>query len=335
MSSNSNLTIAKNVKNDEFYTLMSDIEIELENYKDYFKKKVVYCNCDDPERSNFWRYFYERFDELGLDGLFSTHYIPSSPSYRLDVRRDIFTGRKQEPFRTALHGDGDFRSEECVQFLQEADVIVTNPPFSLFKEFVALLLRENKQFMAIGNMNIVSSRAIFGSLLNKELWLGHTRPKEFLMPNGQMKKFGNIVWYTNVDSPQRHQFLTFPKTYAPKKYLAYDNCDAINIDSVQEIPGDYFGVMGVPLTFLLKPCPDQFKLLGIGSSKLFFTPTKQYVRPLRHNMDGTTTRQHIAVNNTLTIALDNPSKNCYYCTAENTDKYLISPYNRLLIQRKV
>lgn len=334
MSSNSNLTVAKNVKNDEFYTFMPDIEIELGNYEGYFRGKTVYCNCDDPEQSNFWRYFYKRFDELGLKGLISTHYTPDKSSYRLDVWRDTFTGRMQEPVRRDIHGDGDFRSEECVQVLREADVVVTNPPFSLFKEFVALLLREGKQFIVIGNMNIVSSKTIFRSLVDKELWLGHTRPKEFLMPNGQTKKFGNIVWYTNVDSLYRHQFLELPQTYVPGKYLAYDNYDAINVDSIQEIPGDYFGVMGVPLTFLLKQCPDQFELLGLGSSKLFFEPTKLYIRPLRHNLDGTTTRQHIAVNNTLTIALNEPPKGCYYCTADNTDKYLVSPYNRLLIQRK-
>ena len=134
MSSNSNLTVAKNVKNDEFYTFMPDIEIELGNYEGYFRGKTVYCNCDDPEQSNFWRYFYKRFDELGLKGLISTHYTPDKSSYRLDVWRDTFTGRMQEPVRRDIHGDGDFRSEECVQVLREADVVVTNPPFSLFKE---------------------------------------------------------------------------------------------------------------------------------------------------------------------------------------------------------
>lgn len=335
MSSNSNLTIAKNVKNDEFYTSMPDIEVELENYRGYFKGKTVYCNCDDSERSNFWRYFYERFDELELTGLISTHYTPGKSSYRLDVWRDTFVGRMREPVRRDIHGDGDFRSKECIQILQEADVVVTNPPFSLFKEFITLLLQEDKQFIVVGNMNIVSSKAIFRSLVDKKIWLGHTRPKEFLMPNGQTKKFGNIIWYTNVDSQRRHQLFELPQTYALGKYLVYDNYDAINVDSIQEIPGDYLGVMGVPLTFLLKQCPDQFELLGLGSSKLFFTPIKQYIRPLRHNLDGTTTRQHIAVNNTLTIALDEPPVGCYYCTADNTDKYLVSPYNRLLIQRKV
>lgn len=148
---------------------MPDIEIELGNYEDYFRGKTVYCNCDDPEQSNFWRYFYKRFDELGLKGLISTHYTPGKPSCRFDVWRDTFTGRMRGPVRRDICGDGDFRSEECVQILRETDVVVTNPPFSLFKEFVALLLREGKQFIVIGNMNIVSAKTIFRSLVDKEL----------------------------------------------------------------------------------------------------------------------------------------------------------------------
>lgn len=333
MTSNENLQTAKKAKNDEFYTQYCDIEEELANYWQQLRGKVIYCNCDDPDSSNFWLYFEKNFDRIGLKTLISTHYTPNQSSYKLEIHRHPITNKRLSPIRTAMHGDGDFRSLECIQVLKMADVVVTNPPFSLFKEYIAQLRAYDKHFIVIGNMNIMSSKAIFRMMFDNEMWLGHNNPKRFIMPDGSAKAFGNIVWYTNVDIQKRHKPMELSSRYDPVRHLTYDNFEAINIDRVADIPCDYFGIIGVPITFLSQQCPEQFKLLGIGSSKKFFVPTKYYKRPLRHNLDGTTTRQHIPVNNTLTIAYDSPPERKIYFTAENSDKYLVSPYNRLLIQR--
>lgn len=334
MTSNSNLTVAKKTKNDEFYTQLCDVENELQYYWGQLKGKVVYCNCDDPTVSNFWKYFDTHFDDIGIAALIATHYTPASTSYKLEIKRHPLTGERTPPVRTDLQGDGDFQSEECIQILREADVVVTNPPFSLFKEYVTQLIQYGKQFIVMGNMNIVSSRTVFRLIVSSQMWLGYSNPKRFIMPDGNIKSFGNIVWYTNVDIRKRHQPISLTCDYDPTRHLPYDNYDAINVGRLCDIPRDYFGIMGVPLTFLTQQCSDQFELLGIGSSKQFFTPTKYYIRPLRHNIDGTTTRMHIPVNNTLTIAYDTPPEGTIYFTANNTDKYLVSPYNRLLIRRK-
>lgn len=334
MSANANLTTAKKVKNDEFFTMLCDVEAELQHYWPQLRNKVVYCNCDDPANSNFWRYFVDNFESIGIKKLIATHYTPGHASYMHIIEHSQKAGRKHRQVHSKMYGDGDFRNEECIKVLQEADIVVTNPPFSLFKEYISLLSEQNKQYIVIGNMNTLSSIAIFSLIKDNKMWLGYTRPKRFIMPDGLIKAFGNIVWYTNVDIEKRHCPISLACEYDPQKHLRYDNYDAINVDRLADIPKDYMGEMGVPLTFLIQQCPDQFQLQGMGASKQFFTPTKQYVRPLRHNLDGTTTRQHVAVNNTLTIAYDDPPLNCLYCTADNTNKYLVSPYKRLLIKRR-
>ena len=268
---NDNLHKAKTAKNDEFYTTKSTVENELSHYWDHFKGKIVYCNCDDPYESEFFKYFMIRFNLLGLKGLFATCYegskmaqhqlqvfddedyrgIPYSIQiYKEDIdelleeygflsqetiQRYIKTHRKAE----RLKGDGSFDSPECIELLEESDIVVTNEPFSLMRAFVALMMEYNKQFLIIGNMNAITYKEIFPLIKDNKLWLGYTHPKEFIEPNGTIKKFGNIMWFTNLDIPKRHEDLIIWKKYSPEEYPHYDNYDAINVDKVAEIPCDY------------------------------------------------------------------------------------------------
>lgn len=264
MAKNANLTAAKRAKNDEFYTQLTDIEKELKYYKDQLRGKIVFCNCDDPEWSNFWRYFDLNFDHIGLKGLIATHYDPVKPTYKLEIFRDG-AGNKMAPVRTDLRENGDFRSPECVELLRQCDVVVTNPPFSLFREYVALLVREGKKFVIIGNMNAITYKEIFPLLKDNQMWIGYMSPKMFLQPDGTQKSFGNVLWYTNIDIKKRHEPLTLFRRYYddPSKYPKYDNYDAIEVGKVADIPEDYYEHIGVPITFLDKYCPEQFEILGL------------------------------------------------------------------------
>lgn len=268
MAKNRNLAIAKAVKNDEFYTQLTDIEEELSNYEDSLKNQVVYCNCDNPEWSNFYRYFDDNFDHLGLKTLIATYYDLQSRPYKTEIRRDAVTGERLPPLKTYLQGNGDFASFECVSLLQECDVVITNPPFSLFREYIAQLVRGNKKFLCIGNINAITYKEIFPLLQDNKMWLGYTHPKQFVMPDGAKKAFGNILWYTNIDIAKRHEPLILSRRFAdePNRYPRYDNYDAINVDRVQDIPEDYHGAMGVPISFLDKYCPEQFEILGLSST---------------------------------------------------------------------
>lgn len=263
MAKNSNLHAAKAAKNDEFYTQLTDIEKELAHYKEHFRGGIVLCNCDDPTYSNFWRYFHLNFGFLGLRKLISTHYDPEKPTYKLEYTGGD-DGNIEAGVMTPLKQNGDFRSEECIALLKEADIVVTNEPFSLFRAFVAQLMEYGKKFIIIGNMNAVTYKEFFPLLKNNQVWLGYTSPKEFLTPDGEVKKFGNIFWYTNLDHPKRHEPLKLWRKYAddPNKYPKYDNFDAINVDKTDDIPIDYDGIMGVPISFLDKYCPEQFEIVG-------------------------------------------------------------------------
>lgn len=265
---NKNLHAAKTAKNDEFYTQLPDIEKELCHYRDFFRGKVVFCNCDDPEYSNFWKYFQMNFIFLGLKKLISTHYEPGGQSYKMEiVSADLLSGQIGIPdyVKTPMVGDGDFRSEECVEILKEADVVVTNPPFSLFREYVAQLVEYGKKFIIIGNKNAITYKEFFPLLKNDKVWIGHNSVKEFLQGDGSKKKFGNVGWYTNVDIPTRHTPMDLYMHYYGNEehYPKYDNYDAINVDKVCEIPEDYDGVMGVPISFMDKYCPEQFEIIGL------------------------------------------------------------------------
>lgn len=261
-SANANLHKAKDAKNDEFYTQLTDVAKELMHYKEHFRDKIVLCNCDDPTWSAFWKYFHLNFSELGLKKLISTHYDREDATYKMEYTggddNDIEVGVK-----TPLEGNGDFRNQECLDLLDECDVVVTNPPFSLFREYVAVLMEHKKKFLIIGNKNAITYKEFFPLLKDDEVWIGCTNVKEFLQPDGSIKKFGNIGWFTNLDVAKRHEKLILWKQYTPEEYPKYDNYDAINVDKVSEIPIDYDGVMGVPITFLDKYNPEQFEIIGM------------------------------------------------------------------------
>jgi len=265
MAKNNNLHKAKTAKNDEFYTQFSDIQKEIEKYLEYnpdvFRNQVVYCNCDDPKQSNFWKYFHLNFNHFGLKKLIATHYHEIEPTYKIE-----YTGEDDNDCEigdiTPLKTNGDFRSPECTKLLKEADIIVTNPPFSLFREYIAQLIDYDKKFICIGSQNAITYKEFFPLLKENKVWLGCTSPKEFIQPDNSIKKFGNISWFTNLDIIKRHEFIDLIEKYTPEKYPKYDNYDAINVDKVLDIPVDYAGVMGVPITFMDKYNPDQFEIVG-------------------------------------------------------------------------
>lgn len=277
---NSNLHKAKTAKNDEFYTQLSDIEKEMCYYKDFFKDKIVYCNCDDARESNFFKYFSLNFEFLGLKKLITTGYKENGKGVVLVYEGDKNGNRNvddEEIVVRELNGNGDFRSEECIEFLKEADVVVTNPPFSLFREYIAQLMEFDKKFIVIGNGNAVTYKEIFPYIKNNELWIGASKgiggKFSFIVPNDYDNKFvyeedgvrlgqvNTACWFTNVDHKKRNIQLDLYKRYSPEEYPHYDNYDAIE-SKTAEIPMDYDGVIGVPITFLDKYCPSQFEIVG-------------------------------------------------------------------------
>ena len=267
---NINLHNAKKAKNDEFYTQLSDIEKEMAHYKDFFKGKIVYCNCDDARESNFFKFFANNFESLGLKKLITTGYKENGKGVKLVYEGDKngnFMVDDAEVVVTELEGSGDFRSEECIELLKECDVVVTNPPFSLFREYVAQLMKYGKKFLIIGNKNAITYKEIFPYIKDNELWLGITNPDEYRLPNGEITQSvkGLCRWFTNIPHNRRNTPLDLYKKYSADEYPKYDNYDAIEVSKVSEIPMDYNGVMGVPITFLDKYCPTQFEIVGIMS----------------------------------------------------------------------
>lgn len=287
-ASNTSLHAAKKAKNDEFYTQLYDIENELKHYKEHFRGKVVFCNCDDPDWSSFWVYFQEGFEHLGLARLIATHYSQGKSSYKLE-----FDGRRSadgKPIvrQTDLEGDGDFRSAECVELLKEADIVVTNPPFSLFREYVGQLVEHGKQFLVIGSQNAITYKETFKLIRENRLWLGNAKPKQFKQPDGSIKTFGNICWFTNLPHNKRNEELILFRIYAGNehRYPKYDNYDAIEVSKVVDIPADYPGAMGVPITFLDKYNPEQFEL--ISANEIRRSPTVPFKEHgLIKDKDGT------------------------------------------------
>ena len=280
MSSNSPLHLARRQERDEFYTQRVDIENELYHYRDHFRGKVVYCNCDDPRVSEFTRYFREQFEFLGLRKLIVTCYKNQNLDMfsRHDDERAIglmVTSEGEQEIH--LEGDGDFRSDECVEFLQEADIVVTNPPFSLFREYVAQIMEHEKRFVIIGPWNAVTYKEIFPLIKENRFWLGYgfaSGNAYFSVPSDTAEyatgvydeetglvKFRNVTWFTNLPHRRRNEELKLYKRYSPEKYPKYDNYDAINVDRVAHIPEDYDGAMGVPITFLDKYNPEQFEII--------------------------------------------------------------------------
>ena len=282
MAKNNNLHNAKRAKNDEFYTRLEDIEKEMCHYREHFRGKVVYCNCDDPKESNFFKFFSLQFEFLGLKKLISTGYKENGHGVAC-----IYEGDKNEnnlpddsEIQTyELQGNGDFRSEECIEFLKEADVVVTNPPFSLFREVVAQLVEYNKKFLLLGNNNAITYKEIFPLIMSNKMWLGYSNNKtmEFVLSDSYEKwdriengkKIGKvpaISWFTNLEHDHRNRPLDLTQRYDPRYYPKYDNYDAIECSKVMDIPRDYDGVIGVPITFLDKYCPKQFRIVGMSAS---------------------------------------------------------------------
>lgn len=275
--SNLNLNKAKSVKNDEFYTRLEDIEKEMVYYKEHFKNAVVYCNCDDPEQSNFWKYFHLHFEELGLKKLLATHKkFDGFSSYKMEYcggnDSDVLCGNI-----TPLKGDGDFKSEECVAVLKESDIVVTNPPFSLFRDFMSVLIEHGKNFLVLGNQNTVVVKNLFPLIMQDKLRYGVSLRNGGIsfrildemkdsggkfVDNAYYVTLGCVRWVTNL----KHDFVPEPliltKKYNPKDYPKYDNYDAIEVNKIKNIPSDYDEVMGVPITFLNKYNPNQFEIVG-------------------------------------------------------------------------
>ena len=309
---NTNLHSAKKAKNDEFYTQLTDIEKEMKYYKDFFNGKVVYCNCDDARESNFFKYFANNFEMLGLKKLICVGYKENGKGVILTYEGDKnnnFIVDDEEIIVTELNGDGDFRSEESIELLKQADVVVTNPPFSLFREYVAQLMKYEKKFIIVGNGNAVTYKEIFPYIKNNELWLGAGKgmggkAMEFYVnadiydaTKGSVNRVENgkcyvgvmmCTWFTNIPHTKRNTELDLFKKYNATDYPKYENYNAIEVSRVENIPMDYDGVMGVPITFLDKYCPTQFEIVGLGIANLGLEcgvqPYKKEHREYRKNI---------------------------------------------------
>ena len=322
-----NLDKAKVAKKDEFYTQLADIENELRHYRQHFRGKTILCNCDDPYESNFFKYFANNFNAFGLKKLIATCYNGSpvvgqelplfaideegkekKVAYKVEIievkdmngdgRVDLADVRyliqNDNNVLSILKENGDFRSRECIELLKEADIVVTNPPFSLFREYVAQLMKYEKKFIIIGNMNAITYKEIFPLIKNNQLWTGPSitsGDRKFWVPDDyELRAAGcgvdetgrkfirvkGVRWFTNLDHKKRHEELILYHTYSPEEYPKYDNYDAINVNATNDIPVDYDGAMGVPITFLDKYNPDQFEIITLGIGEGNVTPTKKY-----------------------------------------------------------
>ena len=289
MASNKSLHAAKKTKKDEFYTRREDIENELSHYADHFRDKVVYCNCDDPVTSEFWQFFMRNFRPWGLKKLIATHYEPDEKNYAYmleiseDTNGDGVVDWRDEPTITQIPCNGDFRSAACIELLKQADIVVTNPPFSLFREYIGTLIGHGVHFLIIGSQNNVTYKDVFPLLQNDKVWLGYNNgDMAFKVPDNyearetrfwidddgqKWRSLGNIAWYTNLDIKKRHEELILVRRFSAETYPEYSNFEGcVNVDKVSEIPRDFGGYMGVPITFLDKYNPEQFEIIGFSST---------------------------------------------------------------------
>ena len=369
MPLNKSLHEAKRQKNDDFYTQLSDIENELRHYASHFRGKVVYCNCDDPRVSNFFHYFSYNFERLGLKklitscyrnqnrDLFSLH--DSERAIWLEYEGNAKGGRVPDVEDIGIHefeGDGDFRCAESVDLLKQADIVVTNPPFSLFREYVAQLVKYGKKFLIVGSQNAITYKDIFPLIKDNSMWLGVTPkgrdmlfdvPKDYAQElmatakegsayrvvEGVVKgRLGNAAWFTNLDHEKRHEELILYKRYSQEEYRTYDNYRAINVDRIAEIPIDWDGVMGVPITFLDKHNPDQFEIVGVSylwdknfESHTFYDDYAE-TRP-----DGSRTGMSGKKANGLTVMRGRPPNGNYLVRGDDVVHTL---YKRIFVKRK-
>lgn len=390
MAGNSNLASAMGAKQDEFYTQLRTIEDELRHYRKHFKGKTVLCNCDDPFESNFFKYFALNFNKLGLKKLIATCYAGSSiTGTQLSLFGSDTDEQRKTPYKaivTTVHdangnggvdmldvaelfrngenrlerldGDGDFRSHECLELLDEADIVATNPPFSLFREYLSTLIEHQKSFVIIGNQNTATTKDIFPLLKENKVWLGyhsgHTLfevPDTYGIPdfydkgdrqklrsngyvideNGKLwRNLGNICWFTNLDIRKRHEQMILIRKYKPEEYPRYDNYDAIEVSMAANIPMDYAGVMGVPITFLDKFNPEQFEIIGITKT-WFGLANKVYPKQTQVNKQGKRS-QVTKLNDGAVIKIDTPPENKTYYVVDGG--LYIQTYPRLLIKNK-
>lgn len=377
---NRSLQASKADKRDEFYTLLDTVQQEVKHYRKHFKDKVVFCNCDDPLKSNFFRYFALNFNALGLKRLIATCYVdsPLASGQMSLFDTEISTDEMRRPHKivinsvedytgdgavdmadvewllqhgdnvlTELEGDGDFRSPECVELLKQSDIVVTNPPFSLFREYVAQLMEYGKKFLIIGNQNAITYKEIFPLLKNNEIWLGyHSGHTLFAVPDtyeipehlkgsdrarirgagykvdedGRLwRDLGNICWYTNLDHKKRHEPIDLFKEYDANVYPMYDNMEGcINVDKVVDIPCDWGGLMGVPITFMDKYCPDQFVIYGLS---------RDMDMPGKVGMKADFLEKYFAEGGTGQMQPGHPDL-CYY----SADGRCVVPYRRVIIR---
>jgi hypothetical protein len=375
---------AKKNKADEFYTQLPDIEAEMRHYQEQFRGKVIFCNCDDPYESNFFKYFALNFNFLGLKKLISTCYAKSPVAskqlslfdvkvlnikstdaklpYKIEITEvndenadgavdlaDVeYLLKNKKNILTLLKGDGDFRSAECVEFLKEADIVVTNPPFSLFREYVAQLVEYKKKFIVLGNQNAITYKEVFRLIKENLIWLGMDNggtkwfqvPLDYEIMTESRKKFddkgnkyfsmGSIMWFTNLDVPKRHEKITLYKHYTPEEYPRIDNFDAILVLKTVEIPCDYDGAMGVPITFLDKYNPEQFEILAITKT-WFGAATKTYPNQTQVNADGSKSVVS-KLNDGAAVKVNAPPHGQTYYIVDND--YFIQYYPRIIIRRK-
>ena len=342
---NSNLKEAKKAKKDEFYTQLSDIERELKYYKHHFKDKVVYCNCDDPRVSNFFHYFSYNFEKLGLKKLITTCYKNQSMDLfsQNDSEQAIYleyTGDKNgsnvpDPNEIGikyLKGDGDFRSKESIGLLKQADIVVTNPPFSLFREYVAQLIEYDKKFVIVGHQNAIKYKEIFPLIRDNKIWLGYgfkggaghfinEHYEDYATATDRkegMIRVSGVHWFTNLEINKRHEDLILYKRYTPEEYPKFENYDAINVDVTKDIPVDYDGMIGVPITFMDKYNPDQFEIIGVGIANLGLEMGIQPYKP-EHKKYRKEIQKRGAVDGDLYMMVDG---------------VVTVPYSRIIIKRK-
>lgn len=384
-NANANLGAAKTAKKDEFYTQLTDIEKEMRYYRKHFKGKTVLCNCDDPFESNFFKFFVLNFKRLGLKKLIATCYATSPIMGQQLSLFDVVGGEEEQrnkPYKAVvtkvydvtgdggvdmfdvaelfkthenelveLEGNGDFRSEECLSLLDEADIVVTNPPFSLFREYVSVLMEHEKHFIIIGNVNAITYKEFFPLLKENKVWIGasiHSGDRKFYVPDDyplnaagcgidedgrRFIRVKGVRWYTNLDLKQRHEEMILVKRYDPKTYPHFDNYDAINVDKTADIPCDYDGIMGVPITFLDRYSPDQFEIVGYTAKDMGVECLKFY-QDLEQSMNGKPFIRNMksARFSPMISVTERPVKTCY--RASNADGYLLKTYGRVLIRNK-
>ena len=374
MAKNACFDRARKAKQDEFYTQLADIEREMRYFRQHFKGKTVFCNCDDPYESNFFKYFVLNFNRLGLKKLIATCYsgspIAGVQLSLLDVVEDADLETIGKPYKaivttvydktgdggidmldvaalfksgenelSELKGDGDFRSPECIGLMDEADIIVTNPPFSLFREYIATLMAHDKKFIIVGSTNAISMREIFPLMQQNKMWLGapfQSGNAYFYIPEGvdtsqyakgvydpetRLVKFRNCCWYTNLDFKLRHELLIMVQKYSPERYPSYENLEhSINVDKIADIPYDYDGLMGVPITFMSQYNPDQFEIIGLS---------REMTLPGKTGMSAQFVEDYFSQGGTAMISEGHPDL-CYY----DSEGKCVVPYRRVIIRNK-